>query len=77
VLAVGLGGIDAGMDATLDETMLGEATLGEADLAPDGCPVVQPVMANKATTTAANLWFMWTSSATEEWKFSVGSGRIA
>jgi len=68
-LAVGLGGLDAGMEATL-----GEARLGEADPPPDGCPVVQPRMENEATTTtAANLRFISTSRATKESMFSVGS----
>ena len=59
MLAAGLGELVVGVGA-----MLGAAKLGDGGPPPDGCPVEQPVMAKKATTTAAaTLRFMSTSFA--------------
>ena len=74
-LAAGLGGLVVGVGDRVGTVRVGEATLGETDPPPNGCPVEQPTMAN--TTTVANLRFMSASLMTGKWVLSVGWDRFA
>ena len=66
-------GLVVGVGARLGAARLGEAESAKLTRPPTVARLVQPVMASTATT-AANLRFMWTSSATGERKVSVGTG---
>ena len=74
-LAAGLGGLAVGVGVKVGVARLGEAKLGEPVRPPDGCPVAQPVMATKATTTRdTNLRLTSTALTTGSREFLFGLG---